>query len=226
MVDRAGSAEGPGTASGGRSARKRRAILEAATAIFLRSGYLAASMDEIAAASSVSKQTIYKQFTSKEALFVAVVTSLVDEASDTVHNDAPVPTAAAEVAAYLEAYGLRQLKVVLTPRLIQLRRMVIGEAGRFPELGKALYDSGPRRAMKAFAAALERLSGLGLLQIGDADTAAAHFNWLVMGGPLNAVMFLGDDAAPDARALRRHVAEAVRVFLAAYGGSGGRSVTR
>ncbi len=202
--------------AGGRSARKRRAILAAATEAFLRSGYLGASMDDIAAAAAVSKQTIYKQFASKEALFLAVVTSLTHEAADTVHNDAPDPVAAGEVAGYLEAYALRQLTVVLTPKLMQLRRMVIGETSRFPELGRALYENGPGRAMTAFAAALTRLSARGFLKVADADVAAAQFNWLVMGAPVNAAMLLGDDAVGDAPALRRHAEGAVRVFLAAY----------
>lgn len=47
--------------------------------------------------------------------------------------------------------------------------------------------------------------------------AATHFNWLVMGEPVNKAMLLGDEAIPGAAALRRHAAEAVRVFLAAYG---------
>jgi hypothetical protein len=100
--------------------------------------------------------------------------------------------------------------------------MVIGESSRFPELGKALYDSGPGRAMKAIAAALERLSRRGFLAIDDPALAAEQFNWLVMGGPVNAAMFLGDDATPNAAALRRHAVEAVRVFLDAYAPSGPR----
>ena len=43
----------------GRSARKRRAILDAATGVFLQKGYLATNMDEIAALAAVSKQTVY-----------------------------------------------------------------------------------------------------------------------------------------------------------------------
>src|SRR5260370_18177637 len=71
----------------GSSARKRRAILDAALKVFLRSGYLGANMDEIAALSEVSKQTIYKHFSSKEALFVEIVTSMTDVASPTFHNE-------------------------------------------------------------------------------------------------------------------------------------------
>jgi AcrR family transcriptional regulator len=52
----------------GRSARKRSAILEAATTVFLDNGYLGTSMDEIAALARVSKQTVYKHFADKERL--------------------------------------------------------------------------------------------------------------------------------------------------------------
>ncbi len=52
----------------GNSARKHRAILDAALKVFLRSGYLGANMEEIAALSAVSKQTIYKHFSSKDVV--------------------------------------------------------------------------------------------------------------------------------------------------------------
>jgi AcrR family transcriptional regulator len=207
----------PEGSDGDRSARKRKAILEAATEIFLKEGYLGASMDEIALLSQVSKQTIYKQFTSKEALFLEIVASLTNAGSDVVHNERPLPGVHDDVAAYLQDYAYRQLTVVLTPRLMQLRRVVIGEAGRFPELGRALYESGPRRAMAAMAAAIGRLADSGLLDIDSATTAASHFNWLIMSEPLNQAMLLGDGAIPKPAALRRHAAEVVRVFLAAYG---------
>src|SRR6516165_209016 len=67
-----------------RTARKRQAILDAATTLFLREGYLATSMDQIAAAASVSKQTVYKQFTDKRSLFREIVTGTVAEISDPV----------------------------------------------------------------------------------------------------------------------------------------------
>ena len=70
-----------------RSTRKRRAMLDAATTAFLRKGYAGTSMDEIAALAAVSKQTVYKHFDSKERLFIEIVTSTVNEASDPVHAE-------------------------------------------------------------------------------------------------------------------------------------------
>src|SRR5262245_14279457 len=66
----------------GRSARKRKVIMEAATRAFLRQGYLGTSMDEVAAQAAVSKQTVYKHFSDKKRLFADIVndtTGDVDE---------------------------------------------------------------------------------------------------------------------------------------------------
>ena len=201
----------------GNSEKKRQAILAAAMGVFLKSGYLGASMDEIASIAQVSKQTVYKQFSNKEALFVGIVRGMTDRAGDAVHNDVPEFGDSGELSEYLQMYALRQLSIVLTPPIMQLRRLVIGEVSRFPELAQVLYERGPQRAMTIFAKILEQISERGLLKIEDPKTAASHFNWLVMSEPLNRAMLLGDDAIPKPAALRRHVAESVRVFLAAYG---------
>src|SRR5919106_6413628 len=66
----------------GRTPRKRRAILAAATEVFLQHGYLGASMDEVAAKAGVSKQTVYKQFENKERLFAEIVLGTSDQLLD------------------------------------------------------------------------------------------------------------------------------------------------
>jgi TetR/AcrR family transcriptional regulator, mexJK operon transcriptional repressor len=201
----------------GRSAQKRRAILDAATEVFLQKGYLATNMDEIAALAAVSKQTVYKNFPGKETLFVEIVSSVTNRASDRVHSEMPDLAEGEDVAEYLRRYAYRQLTVVLTPRVMQLRRLVIGEVGRFPELARALFEGGPKRAMAAMAVLFARLADRGLLAIDDPAVAASQFNWLIMGEPLNRAMLLGDDAIPKPAQLRRHAAAGVRVFLASYG---------
>jgi TetR/AcrR family transcriptional repressor of mexJK operon len=216
MAKAASTTEPAETEGGGRSAQKRKAILDAATEVFLRSGYLGTNMDEIATLSGVSKQTIYKHFSSKEALFVEIVSSMTDGAGDLVRHESS-RFEGGELSEYLFDYALRQLTVVLTPRLMQLRRLVIGEVARFPELAKVLYERGPGRALSMLAENFEDLAGRGLLKIDDPKMAASHFNWLVMSDALNRAMLLGDSAIPKPSELRCHAAEGVRVFLAAYG---------
>lgn len=198
-----------------RYTRKHGAILGAATEVFLRAGFLGTNMEEIAALSGVSKQTVYKHFSSKEALFIEIVTTMTKQTGDAVHNDLPEPED--DVADYLVNYAYRQLRIVLTPRVMQLRRLVIGEAGRFPELAKILYERGPLRAISLLAAQFSRLAEQDRLSISDPEMAATHFNWLVMSDPLNRAMLLGDEAIPDESELRKNAESGVQVFLAAYG---------
>jgi len=200
-----------------RSTRKRRAILEAATSLFLRQGYLGTSMDEIAALAAVSKQTVYKHFADKGHLFSEIVTSTVNEASDTVYDEVRNLQDSGDLEADLRDLARRQLALVMQPRILQLRRLVIGESGRFPELGRTFYDRGPGRTIEALSATFERLAQRGLLRLDDPLLAATHFNWLIMSIPLNRAMLFGDDEPPAPADLERYANTGVRVFLAAYG---------
>jgi TetR/AcrR family transcriptional regulator, mexJK operon transcriptional repressor len=198
-----------------RSARKHRAILEAATTAFLRNGYRGTSMDEIAALAAVSKQTVYKHFADKERLFSEIVTTAVDRAADPVQDDVLALCHSADLEADLRALARRQLAMVMQPELLRLRRLVIGEAGRFPELGRTFYERGLGRSAAALATAFERLAERGLLRLDDPGLAAQHFNLLVIGIPVNQAMLLGRDEPPAD--LARYADSGVRVFLAAYG---------
>jgi TetR/AcrR family transcriptional regulator, mexJK operon transcriptional repressor len=200
-----------------RSVRKRRAILDAATTVFLRSGYLGTSMDEIAALAQVSKQTVYKHFVDKDSLFTAIVTAAVDAAGDPVTAEAQALADSDDVGADLRALARDQLGKVMQPHLMQLRRLVIGEAGRFPDLGRAFYERGAGRTIAALTTAFERLTERGLLRAPDPQLAAAHFNWLVMAAPVNRAMLLGDEAIPGPAELDAYAEGGVEAFLAAYG---------
>jgi TetR/AcrR family transcriptional regulator, mexJK operon transcriptional repressor len=199
-----------------RSARKRGAILEAATTLFLRSGYRGTSMDEIAALAAVSKQTVYKHFADKESLFSEIVVATVSEISDPVQEAVVRLEGSGDVEADLRGLARELLRMVMQPRILQLRRLVIGEAGRFPELGRTFYEQGPGRTIAALATVFEQLARRGVLQLDDPQLAAAHFNWLVMSIPLNRAMFLGEDQPPARAELDRHADAGVRTFLAAY----------
>jgi hypothetical protein len=104
----------------------------------------------------------------------------------------------------------------MQPRLLELRRLVIGEASRFPELGRTFYERGAGRTIAALATAFERLAARGALQLEDPNLAAAHFNWLIMSAPINQAMLLGPDSIPAPTDLNRFADAGVRAFLAAY----------
>ncbi len=200
-----------------RMARTRQTILDAARGLFLDAGYTPTSMDEVAAAAGVSKQTVYAHFGSKEALFLELIDSMTGAAGDTHQAELADPVDDRPIQAFLIEYAERQLAIVLTPELMRLRRLVIGEVGRFPGLGRTLHARGPGRSIGRLTKALEHYRTLGQVRTPDPRSAAAFFNWLVMGEPVNDAMLIGDQAIPGAAALKTHAREAGRIFLAAYG---------
>lgn len=195
---------------------KRRAVLEAAERAFLGEGYDATTMDDIAASSGVAKQTLYAHFGSKQGLFLELVASMTQEAGDRVHAAPPVIDSAHDVESALCDLLHTQLDLVLTPRLMRLRRLVIGEVHRFPELARTLAERGPHRAVATFATVLADLDARGLLAVPDPALAASQLNWLVMGQPVNDAMLLGDDGLPSAQERALHVRRAVDTFVAAH----------
>jgi TetR/AcrR family transcriptional repressor of mexJK operon len=203
----------------GRTARKRRAILEAATEVFLEHGYLGASMDAVAARAAVSKQTVYKQFADKDNLFTEVVLgTTVDVAGGLAAAATTTVDDADDVEASLGALARGFLAGLLRPEVVRLRRLIIAEADRFPEIGRTWWERGFGASLAALGASLQLLAERGLLrELDDPVLAAQQFAGLVMYIPMNQVMFCGAEKRPSAAEVERVADSAVRVFLAAYG---------
>jgi TetR/AcrR family transcriptional regulator, mexJK operon transcriptional repressor len=211
----------PATAGTGRSARKRQAIMAAATALFLRDGYRETSMDQVAADAAVSKQTVYKQFTDKEQLFRGIVLGVTANSAVIIAELTAVlgtagVTSRQELRAALTELARRYLDGVLQPHVLALRRLIIAEAERFPDLARTYFEEAPARAIEVIADALRDYAGRGLLTVGDYGLAAAHFAYLTLGIPLDRAQFHPGERLSAAER-DRLAAEAVRVFLAAYG---------
>jgi len=192
-------------------------ITEAATELFLRNGYLGTSMDEIAALAGVSKQTVYTHFADKERLFTELVRGNTGPADEFVEVMTGLLDASDDVERDLHDLSRRYARSVIEPRVLQLRRLVIGEAGRFPELARAYYERVPERVIASLAGCLGRLAERGLLRLEDPLLAATHLVALILWTPLDRGMFVADGGVPAAAELDRLADAGVDVFLAAYG---------
>jgi TetR/AcrR family transcriptional repressor of mexJK operon len=216
----AGEAVASAEAGVGRTARKRRAILDAATRLFLRDGYRNTSMDQVAADAEVSKQTVYKQFADKEQLFREIVLGVTGNsqaiASElTIALRASETTTGEQLASALTDSARRYIDGVLQPHVLSLRRLIIAEADRFPDLAHAYFEQAPARGIAVIADALRTYADRGLLVIEDPELAAAHFAYLALAIPQDRAYFYPDE--PPSKAERdRLAAAAVRVFLSAY----------
>ena len=207
------------TAETGRSERRRQAIVQAATEVFLRHGYLGATTDEVAARAAVSKQTLYKYFTDKQHLFAEVIgvttTGVVERLARVV---ASTLGGAPDVRTALRELAGGFLRGLLQPDVLRLRRLVVAEADRFPEVGQAWFEQGFDRALMILGEALQGLEERGLLHdLGDPTLAAYQFAGLVMYLPMNQAMFAGTGVLPPETKLDQIADSAVDVFLARYG---------
>jgi len=88
--------------------------------------------------------------------------------------------------------------------VLQLRRLVIGEADRFPELSLTYWERGFERGLATVADGLRGLAERGLLRLDDAHVAAQHFAGLILWVPMNDVMFRGAAAQLARRGARAH----------------------
>lgn len=197
----------------GRSARKRRAILEAGRTVFVRGGYEGASMDEVAALAQVSKQTVYKHFADKQTLFTEILNfDMEGRANQLVQALAETEGDKTD----LHELARRHIASIVKPEVMRMRRMVIGEADRFPHLARAWAERGIQVGLGKLADRFAELADHGILEVDDPQRAAEHFNWLVLSTPLNRSMF-DPQVEFTADELDRLADEGVRVFLAAYG---------
>lgn len=122
-----------------KSPEKAEAIQEAAAHLFMTEGLERTSMDAIAAAAGVSKQTVYSHFQSKEDLFRSCVTGK----TRSYGLDASRLDTDAALDDSLRYVGRQYLTLLCDKGVICMFRLMIAEANSFPKLVKSFHESGP-----------------------------------------------------------------------------------
>lgn len=138
---------------------KHDAIIRAASDLFLSEGFDGASLDQIAQLAGVSKQTIYSHFTDKEALFAAICSELTDRLTVSMRHPKAV-AAETDLETLLVRLGEETLAMLLHPASLDLHRLIVSAAGRFPDLGRAAYESGVGRMIDDLSPVLRTHSQL------------------------------------------------------------------
>jgi AcrR family transcriptional regulator len=191
---------------------KKQAVIKAALRLFLEQGFGATSMDAIAREAGVSKATLYAHCKSKEELFAAITTSC---AQRIVSLHPPFETGHHDVRAELLRFARNHVALLLSEEGSAMYRIVIAEAPRFPELGRAFFKNGPAVRYGALVDYLTIAQERGLLKIDDARLAASELVAMV-GGMLHLRAMLGltsEIQAAEQEAVTEH---AVDAFLRAY----------
>lgn len=196
-----------------RAQAKRDAILAAARELFIRQGFGSTSMDAIAVAATVSKQTLYRYYQHKEALFIATMQHMVFEQT-TMTLFAELRETPMESLPQLEhsllIWAQVMLEHIMRPDYVALVRVLIAEIPRFPSLGSLFFSVLPQEGGSIVKALLERALAQGVISSVDLDAAIQLFV-----GPL-LMHIIGALVRPD-RSLQppapERVATLVRLFL-------------
>ena len=194
---------------------KRRPILQAAMAVFLRSGYGGASMEAIAETAAVSKATLYNQFGGKRALFEAIVRSGCERLLESVEQ---IAGGEVEPAIGLPAIGRAYVELHYASQTLDLFRLVIAERQSFPELADLVFQSCQEPVRRRLANYLRWLDQRELLRVTDPEAAAQQFLGM-LAGETHMRCVLGLRGGPTRGETEALIGAAAALFCAGYAAS-------
>ncbi|MDO6567812.1 TetR/AcrR family transcriptional regulator [Alteromonas sp. 1_MG-2023] len=134
-----------------KSEEKHNLILHAASCLFVDHGFANTSMDNVAKASGVSKQTVYSHFDNKDALFKAAIIKKCQSYQLDTNQLMQARSDTLTLNQYLKQAGARFIRLIQDPETVAVFRLVIGEAQSTPHVSKLFYDAGPGAAIEGFS---------------------------------------------------------------------------
>lgn len=192
------------------SADKRRdALLHAAAEVFLEQGFEAAKINDIIARAGGSKRAIYTEFGGKDELFLALIK---EKADSLVSPLIPAPDSQEDLRNVLLRFAEHMLQLILAPEGIGIMQCVMAASGRFPELARIYFASGPGRATDELAHVLERARKNAELTLTDSRLAAEAFMGMLRGN-VHLETLLRVRPLPDECELKRIAEVTVDIFL-------------
>jgi|GEM_PF-578496 len=168
---------------------------------FLQQRYLATSIDAILAEAGISsKETLYRHYANKEALFVDVLSHLTMEQPGFSEKLAalPMPHDLPQLGQALTHLSRGILSMMSQPGYLPLVRMIIAEAPRFPRLGTLFFSTVTKPGLAIITALLQEAREQQIIADLDFD-AVTH---TLLGGLLTYVLTSlvlgGEEAQPPA----------------------------
>lgn len=183
------------------AAEKRQGIVDAATALFLSSGYREVSVRRIADAADVSTRTVFNLFEDKASLFIACLDSISPGV------DSPLLTERPSVEETLEIFATRMLGTMSDAQGLGFARLVMTDGRDFPELAQAGFANQERQFVRPLAEFLShRLS-----QPERSGRLARTFIAMAIAEWNRSVTF--NQPLPGPEAVAEHAREVARIFV-------------
>lgn len=202
-----------------RGEKRREELAEVAGRLFLKHGFAETTMQMIASEAEASKETLYRHFSSKEALFAELISgraAAVAGPQSALARDEPPATALFEL-------GMSLLRLITKDEASSLFHIIIADAHRAPELAAIFYERGPGTTLKRLTAYLRSATERGWLRCPDPRRAAKLFVGAVISHH-HLHCLIGQPPSPiTPEEMREHVQAAVEMFLSHFGSQTGTS---
>lgn len=159
-------------------------LRSAAHRLFLLHGYQATSIDAILAEAGISsKETLYRYYSSKEALFVDVLSHLTMEQPGFSEKLAALssPLDLTSLRQVLQQLSYEILSMMCQPDYLPLIRMIIAEVPRFPQLGTLFFSTVTQRGLTLITSLLKAASEQKIIVDVDFEAVAR----MLLGGLLS-----------------------------------------
>ena len=144
-------------------------LMAAALELFVEKGFVGTRLEDVAARAGVSKGTLYLYFDSKEALFKAVIKEgilpILEQGAGLV--DGFKGSAADLLRALINEWWQR----IGSTHLAGVPKLMISEAGNFPELATYYHDTVITRGRELMRRTLQRGIASGEFRAVDVETA-------------------------------------------------------
>ncbi|MCR9136845.1 MAG: TetR/AcrR family transcriptional regulator [Alphaproteobacteria bacterium] len=129
-------------------------VLDAALQLFVRNGFAATKVEDIARDAGLSKGAIYRYFSSKEDIFESLVKRALTPIAD--HTSIVARTSQADPAMLLRGVLTMLSSRLSDPDTLALPRLVLMEAGKFPALAAAYRRQVVDKALLALETIVQR----------------------------------------------------------------------
>jgi AcrR family transcriptional regulator len=191
-------------------------ILDAATAVFLESGFAGASLDRIAERGSASKATLYSRYANKEALFADVVKRSVERSMRMIQKTPQADSLVEKLRFATQTLATR----LLSDEVLGIIRVVVADAPRFPSLAQLTHNEGRLRAIEIVTVVIMDHSSMPCASRRhasierDARNLATRILDSIV-GPLVMRALLGQDREGVRDEIGSHIDQTLAIFLAA-----------
>src|ERR1700747_471860 len=129
-------------------------ILSAALEVFSDRGFAATKLEDVARRAGVTKGTIYLYFDSKEALFKALIRETIVPVI--AQGEALAQSFTGSARELFEQLVREYWRLVGETALLNIPKLIMAEAGNFPQLARFYYEEVVTRGHRLMAGVIQR----------------------------------------------------------------------